>query len=230
MIYFFSKKWIVLFLSLFHFTSTGFSVDLDLLDNTEKGTKTLATANGWSIYGSILKGVSFTATQNLTLTNLKVGLMIAPGLSSATSQNSSGQVSLYNVDSSYFPTTLIAQVASPTFSISNTPQYFSIPLSGMNLQAGQSYALILGAFSAVTAWATPYTGDPPYGDLPSGNNGLTYLSTPFNNGGWQNSGIKSSFYLQGALSVPEPSTYAMGMIVTGLLATLARRRKSFEAG
>ena len=144
-------------------------------------------------------------------------------------------VGLYALDSNNKPTG--SAIASESKSIqflavasaSTSDQITLAPTnpSAWRLEANNKYALLFSVTGSNKGVALAN----PIGSLPNMSGGMTYLgiTTSFNSGAtWSlSSSVNPWAAIRGtAIPVPEPSTYALGAIATGVMAAIARRRKA----
>ena len=113
----------------------------------------------------------------------------------------------------------------PVSSLTSTLANYTLSSLNRTLSPSTNYYL--------TATSTDITSGAPRGSVTTDTTGLTTGSVGYtskSNGVWTTPA--SGFYGQASIStaaVPEPSTYALGAIATGVFALIARRRKARRA-
>lgn len=124
-------------------------------------------------------------------------------------------------------TTVLANFTTPAFQGSGIFDYNFNPTTPFTLQSGTTYwlqvAYVSGTELGNTGWTASSPSLTPTGPL------ATYNGQRFstNSGAsWTSSSIINTFKLDSTiLPVPEPSTYALGAIATGVLGFMTRRRR-----
>lgn len=133
-------------------------------------------------------------------------------------------VSIYN-DSGNQPGTSLATFT--TASTLGTKQIYSFTGSYTLAASVQYWIVVSNANSASQESYEWYSNDTFTTPTAQNSSGVNYLGTKERNGTggtWANTMQSLSIGLKGT-AVPEPSTYALGLIATGVLAAMARRRK-----
>ena len=141
-----------------------------------------------------------------------------------TSGGPSPVVSIYN-DSGNQPGTSLATFT--TTSTVSSKQVYNFTGS-FTLSANTNYWIVLSDnFAPATESYEWYSNDTFTTPTAQNSSGVNYLGTKERNGTggtWNGTMSSLSIGLKGT-AVPEPSTYALGLIATGVLAAMARRRK-----
>jgi len=138
-------------------------------------------------------------------------------------------VSIYS-DSASNPGTSLATFT--TTSTVDSKQVYSFTGS-FTLSANTSYWIVLSQTNSASTQESYewYSNDAFTNPSASNGSGFTYLGTSEKNnvgGSWSATLGSLSINVAGT-AVPEPSTYALGLIATGVLAAMARRRKARTA-
>ena len=155
----------------------------------------------------------------------KVALTLGGG-----QNNGTPSFDLYS-DNAGEPGSLIQNIAYLSSAIPSGPPtfYAQTNTSTFRLQANTKYWFVIseasgGSGQAAFNWGTSDQGSPQQ----VAGSGVTYLGTlaQANTGGpWTASNSALSIKLSGTVVVPEPSTYALATIASGLMALIARRRQ-----
>lgn len=204
---------------------------VDLLDNTTAGISTNSiealSTTAWASFAFAVGGTPY------SIDNLQVIL----GLGGATSTGNL-TVQLYAASGGGQPTGTV--LASKTVTGLTFNNYFGGLTPGdaatidttvgstgsWQIQASQSYAIVYStSISAGLVSSSPNT------QLSPGTSGLTFLGRTFTSdsgGNWSSLSTNGISWMKvtGTAVVPEPSTWALGAIATGVMAAIARRRNA----
>ena len=210
---------------------TGKSVSaIDILDN---GNATIASQSIRIASQTIWNGVVFTPQSNFTLSSLQLVLV------SVSQQTGDLTISLYQADGSNAPTGSVLASKTETgvnfqalqagLTAANATQ-FDLTTGSWNVNSGSKYVLTISSnltnpqgFADTNPVSFPTTSDATYlGMVSSSNSGSSWGSLQTGAAPW--------IILSGnTVPVPEPSTYVLGTIATGMIAYVSRHRKKQSA-
>lgn len=193
---------------------------VDLLDNTANGTATFSSSTGSSLNALTIKqGLQFDIASGYSATLSTIRLAL---------QNSTVgmDIQLWSWNGTAGSLLGTQNVVGP----SNTRAYYTFNLTDpvfTNLSAG-SY-LVTGSSSSSLMWAN----SDPLTDPTSPTTGFSFVQyRRSTNGGssWVGTSNKNSIQLSGSVAaVPEPSTYLLCSLATGIVALVSKKRNLKKA-
>ncbi len=213
--------------------------------NANIGAKTSGGSLVWNPNINMFNSLSGSGVFNTIMLDGTLGTPIASGLQAGKLGYSSTSSKMYNVLSTFYDVNPTTGAQTSVGATGYSDVYSATPVG--NLIYGTVFVFsggpkwyygtfnsATGAFAAITAsdsvygaMRLAYDGTTMYGM----NNSSLYIINPAT-GAYSSpvtlSGISGLQSLQGAamVPVPEPSTYALGAIATGVMAAVARRRKA----
>lgn len=217
-------------ISLFFLLSLASNLNLyavDLLDNTATGTAAIAIVPSRALISTVSKSAVTFTNQNAVaaeLTSITFPVETFSAIDDVTIK-----VELWTVQAGEPGAALPGMSKSDKFTFAaGSKSYLTLPISGFLVPAGESRAIVIDSNDASNnlMWQS-LLNDPAPGSARGFAYGTSYstanIDTPWLRPyGASNLGI----YLQGSLvPVPEPATWAMGLLALGVLVTHARIRQ-----
>lgn len=200
---------------------------VDLLDNTAKGTVAIANIPSRALISTVSQSAVTFTNQNAVaaeLTSITFPVETSWALNDVTIK-----VELWTVQAGVPGIVVPGMAKSDKFSFAaGSKSYLTLPISGFLVPAGESRAIVIDSNDATNnlMWQS-LLNDPAPGSASGFAYGTSYSTANIDSPWFRPYGAANlGIYLQGSLvPVPEPATWAMGLLALGVLVTHARFRQ-----